>query len=85
MAIADRCLCHLGDQGLRVTQKQILQLAAAIELILQALRDQAVCVAGALHDGVSKTAYASVGPDPAGDGFQVVCVAIRESGRGASA
>lgn len=39
----------------------------------------------AAHDGATKAAYASVGPDPAGQGFQVVCVEIRDSGRGASA
>jgi len=37
------------------------------------------------HDGVSKTAYASVGPDPAGSGFLIACVELRESAGGASA
>ena len=38
----------------------------------------------AAKDGVSKTAYAAVGPDPGGSGFQIVCVEVRESGRDAS-
>ena len=37
------------------------------------------------RDRVSKTGYASVGPDPAGHGFLIVCVEMRESGRDASA
>ena len=35
----------------------------------------------AARDGVSWPAYASVGPDPAGRGFLIVCVEIREPGR----
>lgn len=35
----------------------------------------------AAHDGVSKTAHASVGPDPAGRGFLIVCVETRDPGR----
>jgi PAS domain S-box-containing protein len=38
----------------------------------------------AVHDGVSKSAYASVGPDPAGRGFLIACVEIREAEEGAS-
>jgi len=50
MAIAHRGLGHLRDQGLRIAQKQELQLAVAMELILEMLSDQTVGVAGALHD-----------------------------------
>jgi hypothetical protein len=38
MPVADRGLSHLRDQRLRVAQQQMLQLAVAIELILQPRR-----------------------------------------------
>lgn len=31
------------------------------------------------HDGVSKSAYASVGPDPSGDRFLVACIEVGET------
>jgi PAS domain S-box-containing protein len=39
----------------------------------------------AAQQGVATTAQASIGPDPAGHGFRIVCVEVRESGRSASA
>ncbi len=39
----------------------------------------------AVHDGASRAACASVGPDPAGPGFLIACIEIRGSGGGASA
>lgn len=39
----------------------------------------------AAHGGAPKAANASVGPDPAGEGFLIACVEIRESGGSVSA
>jgi hypothetical protein len=59
VAIADCRLCHLRNQGLRVTQKQVPHLAAVLKPILQALSDQAVCVASILDDGSARCGLAA--------------------------
>ena len=61
----------------------------ALHAALSRVADGSTADGCALHfaarDGVSRTAYASVGPDPAGRGFLIVCVEMRESGWDASA
>jgi PAS domain S-box-containing protein len=61
----------------------------ALHASLSRVADSSTADGCALHfaarDGVSRTAYASVGPDPGGRGFLIVCVEMRESGRDATA
>ena len=60
----------------------------ALHAVLARVADKATVDGTVVHlaarDGVSKTAYASVGPDPAGGGFLIVCVEVGESGRDVS-
>jgi len=51
VASADGVLRHLGEQGIRVAHEQLGQGAALVEGVAQALRLQAVTVAGALDHG----------------------------------
>ena len=53
VAIADGGLRHLGDQRLRVAEKQMLQRASELELGLERFGSQAVGAAGALNDGAA--------------------------------
>lgn len=61
----------------------------ALHAALTRVADSSTADGCALHfvarDGVSMTAYASVGLDPAERGFLIACVEIRESDRDASA
>ncbi|MND48281.1 hypothetical protein D3C80_391990 [compost metagenome] len=57
--VADRRLCHLGNQRLGVAQHQKQQLAVAIDLGFQSIPLKSVCVAGALHDGPARGAFAA--------------------------
>lgn len=60
----------------------------ALQAVLTRVADTATtdgCVLYfAARDGVSRSAVASVGPDPAGRGFLIACVEMRETGSGAS-
>jgi len=59
-------------------------LHAALTRVAESSTADGCALHFAARDGVSKAAYASVGPDPAGRGFLIVCVETPESGRDAS-
>ena len=59
-------------------------LHSALTRVAESATSDGCALRFAAHDGVSKTAYACVGPDPAGRGFLIACVEIRGSGGGAS-
>jgi hypothetical protein len=59
VAVADRGLRHLRDQGLRVAQQQVQHRAGAVELVFHLLRAQAKAVACALHHGTAGGRFAA--------------------------
>ena len=56
-------------------------LHAALARVAETATADGCALHFAARDGVSWTGYASVGPDPSGRGFLIVCVEIREPGR----
>ena len=50
MAIANRGLRHLGDQGLRVAQQQLLHVGIVVEFVLEHLTGELVRETTALND-----------------------------------
>jgi len=49
--VADRGLCHLGDERLGVSQQQVQHRPRATEFVLEHIALQTIAVSGALHDG----------------------------------
>lgn len=61
------------------------ELQAALARVADSSTPDGCALRFVARDGISRSAYASIGPDPSGRGFLIVCVEIRGAGRDASA